>query len=330
MRKLLSIGLSAILVIGLAGCNGTVTPVTNGTQTSTAMPSTSSAQTTVGTQTTQSSPLATVPATAPVTVPATVPVTTPATTPVTVPSTTTAMSKPVDATFYPINKAVNVDLDGDGTKEKILYTGKDLRINGVSQSQSIKSDVWSNEPNQKHFVIVDINSVDPSKEIGILTDGPSDDYETFFYSYSNGYLSDIGSVPAIMDDLSKSFDGKGYIYGDKRLSVLQTWYAPARWKLEGQTVFMDPDDLYYPIVYDYQKTVILKEDLPIYKNIGDPDPTGTMKPQKVEFLATDNSNWCQIKGKDGTTGWFKFDRFDHLLDLNKSAMDVFDQLANYD
>lgn len=40
------------------------------------------------------------------------------------------------------------------------------------------------------------------------------------YSYSNDSLSDLGSVPAIMEDLSNTFDGKGYIYGDKRLSVL--------------------------------------------------------------------------------------------------------------
>ncbi len=172
--------------------------------------------------------------------------------------------------------------------------------------------------------------MDPSKEIGILTDGPSDDYKTFFYSYSENSLYDIGSVPAIMEDLSKTFDGKGYIFGNKRLSVLQTWYAPARWKLEGQVIRMDPDDIYYPIVWDYQQTVFLKENLPIYKNIGDSEPYGILKTQEVEFLATDNSNWCQIKGKDGTTGWFKFDRFDHLLDLDKSAMDVFENLFNAD
>lgn len=32
-------------------------------------------------------------------------------------------------------------------------------------------------------------------------------------------------------------------------------------------ITMEPDELYYPVVYDYQQTVILKEDLPIFITI---------------------------------------------------------------
>ncbi|MFZ2257904.1 MAG: hypothetical protein WAV55_07180 [Clostridiaceae bacterium] len=126
-KNLRSIRITALLMCALSGCNGTVSVTTSG-QNNTSTPSTNSTQVPQVSQTTQSTASSTTPATIGTTIPATIPVTTP----VTVPSITTALTKPVDATFYPVNQSVNVDLDGDGTKEKILYTGTDLHINGVS------------------------------------------------------------------------------------------------------------------------------------------------------------------------------------------------------
>ena len=218
-----------------------------------------------------------------------------------------------------------IDLDGDEIDEEVFYEETDLLINGKSFGEIIGDRVFLNDPNPDHFVIADIDTLDPGKQIGILTSGPSDDHETFFYDYRNEELYDLGSVPALMENPETSFDGKGHIFGPKRLGVIQTWYAPARWKLESK-ILDDPYDLYHPITFGYEETIVLKEDLPIYTNMRDENPSSVMKPQEVEFLATDNKNWVQLEGADGTKGWFKFFEWSYLADLDKDVMDVFDNL----
>lgn len=302
------------MVAGLAatGCTAPATTTTAGTSSGTSATTTTAVTSSPAVTTT---PLTTAPTTS---APAT-----------TAPATTAVHTTPSGmevADFYPAGSAVLYDLDGDGSDEEIYYDTSDLIINGTSYRESVGDDIFLNEPNDVHFLIVDINTVDVGKELGILTAGPSDDHEVFFFDYRPGGLDLIGSVPVYMGDLSTAFDGEGYIYGDKRLSVLQTWYAPARWKLEGGYILDSPYDLYYPRVYPYMETIVLKEDLPIYANPEDAAPSATMTPQEVEFKATDNSNWVKIRAQDGTEGWFKFDQWDHLIDLDRSASDVFENL----
>lgn len=330
--------LAVLSALFLAGCTpaGESTTTGNATSPSTTTASASaSAGSTTAANTTSTMPVTTTPETTPAT---TTPSTTPATTPAdtTTPATTTPAPSPntapmVDSDageFYPAGTIVMVDLDGDGMDEEIYYDETDLVINGKSYKE-LYEQVFMNSPNQEHFVVADIDTVDPSRQLGILTDGPSDDYETFFFNYSNGELFDIGSVPAWMEDPANAFDGEGYIYGPKRLSVIQTWYAPARWKLE-RGILDAPYDIYHVLSYEYQETVVLKEELPIYTNMDDPKPSDTMQPQNVEFLATDNKNWVQLKGEDDTVGWFKFYDWDYIVDLDKTAMEVFDNLSMAD
>ncbi len=111
--------------------------------------------------------------------------------------------------------------------------------------------------------------------------------------------------------------------------MIQTWFAPARWKLEGD-ILDAPYDVYVPLAFGGQEPVALKEALPIYRDIDDIEPSGLMQPQEVVFVATDNQNWVQLKGADDTTGWFKFYDWDHLVDLGKDAGEVFDNLSMAD
>lgn len=217
------------------------------------------------------------------------------------------------------------DLDGDGTEEKIYYDINQLLINGEDLSWVLGEDVFDFEPHHEHLIIADIDAADPARQIVIITTGPSEDYALHFYSYADGRLIELGDAPIFIEELATTFDGAGHIYGTRPLTVLQTWFAPARWKLEDGQVTLDPYDLYYPFAPSDLPPVVLKVELPIYEHRGDDSPSGTMLPQAVQFIATDNEEWVQIEAGDGTSGWFKVTG-DHIVDLDKDAREVFDNL----
>ena len=230
--------------------------------------------------------------------------------------------------FYQVGDEVSMDLNGDGVKEKIYYGLDDFKINNVSYKKVIQTDVYENTPQTEKYFIVDIDIEDEQREIGLMVNGPSDDLETFFFSYDGEELLQLGSVPCAFKDLEEGFNGKGSIIGTMRLEVLQTWWAPAEWILDSSNyIELSDQELFNPI-QDWK--VELKIPLPIYKNIGDSNSFTMLEPQEVTFPATDNREWCQVEGKDGVKGWFKIEGFYYLPDLGKDAIEVFDNLLMAD
>ena len=232
------------------------------------------------------------------------------------------------AAIYPANQEISRDLDGDGLDEKILYSNRDLIINDVSYFTVVENDLDpGNSPITDEFMIVNLDQNDKKRQILLNIDGPSGDHEGFFYQYSKAGLKRIGSVPTAIESLEEQFDGQGKIAGLMALSVLQTWFAPAQWQLtDSNTIELVPNQIFIPETFDYMEPVVLKVALPIYEEIGDTISSMDLEPQNVEFLATDNLGWVEVKGADGNTGWFKVDSFDNITDLNQNAQDVFDHL----
>lgn len=234
--------------------------------------------------------------------------------------------------FLPLGKEVFVDLNGDGKTEKIYYGKDDFRINDKSYSdvERIKYGVFMNNPSTDSFILTDINTSDNQYEIGLISEGPSADPTVSFFSFNGGKLIEIGDIPIPQHYLETCFDTNGFVNGELRLSVLQTWYAPVQWELTSKNRFLlVTPDIYYPS-QDYGTSdklpVMLKIELPIYKNIDDTVSSGTIKPQEVIFTATDNKSRCYIEGKDGTKGWFLIDGYSNITDLKIEAQDVFDNL----
>lgn len=237
---------------------------------------------------------------------------------------------PKTAAFYPLGKEISVDLNGDGNNEKVFYSTDDFRINDVSYKDTIENVYWNN-PLADNYLLTDIDSSNKQKEIALLTDGPSDDPEAFFYTFEDDKLIELGSVPSAFADLDTAFTGDGIIHGKLRLNVLQTWWAPAAWQLNpDSTITLCEQKLYYPLQYTDSAPVMLKVELPIYKNIGDAKNFAVLEPQEVTFPATDNKNWCAIKGKDGTKGWFRIEEFSWLPDIEMHAEQAFDNLCMAD
>ena len=232
------------------------------------------------------------------------------------------------AAIYPANQEIFKDLDGDGLDEKTLYSNRDLIINDVSYFTVVEKDLdLGNSPILDEFMIVNLDQNDSKRQILLNIDGPSGDPEGFFYQYSKAGLKRIGSVPTAIESLEEQFDGQGKIAGLMALSVLQTWFAPAQWQLtDSNTIELVPNQIFIPETFDYMEPVVLKVALPIYEEIGDTVSSMDLEPQNVDFLATDNLGWVEVKGADGNTGWFKVDSFDNITDLNQNAQDVFDHL----
>ena len=203
--------------------------------------------------------------------------------------------------------------------EKVFYSLDDFKINEVSYKVAINDDVYEDNPDEYSYIIVDLDKSDKQKEIVLKIEGPSDDPCAYFYTYKNGLVS-LGFAPTNIN--YTSFDGKGNIYGDVRLDILQTWFAPETWSLKNNNIIRNTDHIYYPRPW----TVTLKVDLPVYKDMNSKETT-TIKPQKVTITQTDNKQFCYLEAEDGSKGWFKVKGYSELPDLdNAYAWDAFDGL----
>lgn len=258
------------------------------------------------------------------------------TTPMTIPPATTAALQPKhETTYFFIKEGApeSIDLDLDGTREAILLSKSDLTINSVSFQSVVEKDyLMDDDPVFDRFLVTDLNYQDEQIELVLMVRGPSDDPAAFFYTYKDGKLLKIGGIPTDLTDGEKQyFDGKGHITGTMRLAVLQTWFGKAVWELtKDNEIRLVPDQIFPALQFGDMPPVELKVPLPIYTNRGDKEPVSELLPQVVEFLATDNKDWVQIKGKDGKTGWFKVKSFDLIVDLNKRPEKVFANLSSAD
>ena len=115
----------------------------------------------------------------------------------------------------PMGQTVEVDLDGDGTKDVITcgYEGYEknktmeevardwrlrefffqLNINGRTfRDNDIREEYWNDGPGFTTYYIFDVNTEDKYREIGLYFDGPSGDPSTALYRYMDGKLYCVG------------------------------------------------------------------------------------------------------------------------------------------
>jgi hypothetical protein len=222
-----------------------------------------------------------------------------------------------------LGERIYSDLNGDGNYESIYYGLDDISIGLESYKHKIENDIYDNNPHKEKYILVDIDVDDNQKEIGLMVEGPSNDYITFFYSYDGVNLLELGSVPFLVDNLKEQLDEGGNVYGKMRLQILQTWFAESRWRLVDNKLVHMLEKL-FDVSSDQTHNLLVE--LPLYRNIGDENIYTIMTPQQVKFLLTDNKNWCKLKGEDGSEGWFRIEEFHYLPDLKLYSQEVFDNL----
>lgn len=209
--------------------------------------------------------------------------------------------------LVPIGETVDTDLNGDGTEERICvwleddaygWTNACLTINGTDYTDSLYQDgiVFLDNPDPDFWAITDVYSVDGLKEIAIQEWGPSDDYYTNFFRYENGEVYPFGGVPGLIWDSyanrsNLSFTEDGFIDSYLRLSVLQTWFAPARYEIAPRGMLdLVSQELYTAMT---PTAVTVKSPVLAYTTPGG-DAVRTLElGTKLLITGTDNVEWVQ-------------------------------------
>ncbi|MGL4799492.1 MAG: hypothetical protein ACRCWY_08905 [Cellulosilyticaceae bacterium] len=230
-------------------------------------------------------------------------------------------------TAYDAEAPVEVDLDGDGTLEKVMYTltypDQDNAYKVLYVNDTLYEVKLSCSP-LPQFAIVDIDTSDTYKEIVISDYGPSDDYKSSIYRYKDGNLEEVGWVEGLFDE-GLGIDGKGNVMAHTRSQILQTWYMDVPYALVDGTLEVSSD------IFTTNHPVFLQAPLPVF---ADHDAKSQMfiikEGVNAVLTATDNKTWCRIETEDGQVGWFRLDEKGRLVDSEIGPIGIFAGLTFYD
>lgn len=236
-----------------------------------------------------------------------------------------------------IGSIISVDLNNDGIMESVSYVlnksdntfkssvlsflVSDMDYKDILCGESGELDVYMTNPSKQWYYIVDIDETDNFKEIAITDDGPSADPKTYFFRYDKNELKYIGSIPDYPNSETCIFNGDGTIVSKSMLNILQTWSAPATWKIDKNDFLVKSDeDIYYPYSSNSLNQKLIR-DIFIYNK---PDLSSDRKivlaKSSITFVSTDNKHWVSIKTDDGLEGWFYIE--DYNIIIEDESIDV--------
>lgn len=251
-----------------------------------------------------------------------------ATTDTTTPSTTTTTPAASSGPVYPLQvkagDTVKADLDGDGTEEEIVYSvkaGTDasqavLTINGTEFGADLSSQGFtSTAPEADYCCLTDIDSSDKLLEIAVMDAGPSDDHTTAFFHYASGALTYLGSAEGYAMNADGSaadmdFHGFGTVNAIMRLSVLQTWYAKADYRLNGDKLEQALQSLYSPNGEDGTSVTTKLEVAGYSDRDATSDKSAIPAGTALTLGSTDNAEWIMATDGDDNEYWLHLDKSD--------------------
>lgn len=221
-------------------------------------------------------------------------------------------------------EAVNMDLDGDGKKEEILFSAK--ASDQDTMAAAAEASLWidgkkltlaADESIVGECVeVVDIDNEDGKYELAVCAAEPDGNPVTVFFRYAHGEIQEIGRIGCILDRAHRnSWDtyltGDGTIYGERILPILEPRSVAARWELDAET---DRLLLYESERYDFFSDDWLEPSADMegrtmhpYKLTGsvlvyeEPDRTSASKvlsgevAELIQFTATDGKNWVEAE-----------------------------------
>lgn len=164
---------------------------------------------------------------------------------------------------YMAGNMVEEDLDGDGRPEQLQYIFEELEyhtytgriiINGQEFIVEDYQDVWLDNP-RLTFYVTDILPQYKGLEIAIMDNGPSEDPVTYFFTYKDGVLTNIGGVggyPFKKECGYNGFANKGAVVGEIVMGFTHTCWGFGTWRYnyeEQELEYLDTG--YYINKYDY-------------------------------------------------------------------------------
>jgi len=238
---------------------------------------------------------------------------------------------------YNTNVNYLVDLDGDGTKEKLLVKFSEVEHIGdypdamIYINDNLEYQIqYVDNPDTNFFALTDINTNDSQKEIAIYQNGPSNDPATTFICWNDNEIKELFIVD---DDLWGMFNSakstpkilEGFVLGDGtvnwngRLEILQTWYAPMHLRLNSNNSVTYLDELYYPPIYHRQEGDNLGPTMPLIpiyvcEERDSSSKRTLIEPQTpIDFDITDNISWVHIISDSGS-GWIDLNNIEDYID----------------
>lgn len=216
-------------------------------------------------------------------------------------------------------QSLDIDLNGDGTSERVVLTVAEDNINGdiVTLSVNDSSVEIEGNNNQGYFGVVDLNTTDSWKEIAISDLGPSSDFTTEFFRFDGSKLVKIGSTQGLFEGMV--FDGAGKLTTTTRGLILDTWFFADDYMLiDGELQHVDKE--FYPRLDDMKVTMSSATDF----QVSPTDPLiafSTVANDVITIVGCDNVEWCKARNASNVEGWFS---------VKTADLSVFEGLSNAD
>lgn len=248
-------------------------------------------------------------------------------------------------------KTVLVDLDGDGTKEKITvkvkmgvseYEAFEMQINDTYYNSKAFNELLKYFENieRERFYLIDIDTSDKWMDVAFYERGPSGDPETTILRYLDGELVRMGSVrvgPPMIESVGNrelNIPGDGTIYGNVLDILLGSEFFPKTWKVEetseGLPVLVEIIPEYYaiPPSHELAPKNTLRQEMPFFAEKREDSALITL-PAGAEIEITrfyPEGGWIQITYEQGTkTVWLRRDENNLVFPL---AIDESQLLGN--
>lgn len=195
-----------------------------------------------------------------------------------------------------------IDIDGDGTKEKIEYVPAGVDEENYTASAILKMDknqiTYDGESIHENCYITSMDGI--HKYIIIGEDGMSGDFKSTFYEYKNGELNIVGEMYSLPFEIE--------VYEDKIIAPEETQHfqcQPVKFRYELKNgSFEKQKDEYY----DYRQNIaIANQDVSLYKSKEDKSVDVIIfAGEEVQVMGGDMENWVLLKKvSTGEEGWLE-------------------------
>jgi hypothetical protein len=146
-------------------------------------------------------------------------------------------------------RSLDIDLDGDGTKENVSIALKWSYEFGITTTITVNgaSDTIADGSGQPegYFGVVDIDTSDTVKEIAVGFNGEDGQESTTFYHWHDNALFKFGTSDLTVGSWEDSaIPGDGSIAIATRAIVLDAWFYNGVYHLEGDTLAEVPQGFY--------------------------------------------------------------------------------------
>ncbi|MHA1723706.1 MAG: hypothetical protein ACTSXH_02535 [Promethearchaeota archaeon] len=197
-----------------------------------------------------------------------------------------------------------VDLNSDNQKEKIIIKMAEERNYGKIIKKTklllIGDSVFNLEEN--NYKIVDIAKNDEFKEIVFEYNDFEYSSLILYYFNHNNLIKMIEFPNTRVNDINIVGNGKIYVKELSKAPLIN--YYEAGYKLTKNHFLIKINEK----VYNTQKKLLLKHNLPLYKSIYDKTIISTIKTnEEITIFKTDNKHLFLCKDSKGNTGWFSID-----------------------